>query len=445
MKRGILWLLVLVITVSLIATFSLASCKKETVPSDGVVSQEGVTTKAEVTKVKPHLIFWIDNGVKMNWFEDVVKDINANEDFEVEISYKPTADYIELLTAAAVGQSGFDIDLEWSGSTSTLMRGLGGAYTPVNNLIQESTLSKLNQGTLASNTDGKGNIWGVPVYTDINYMIYNKKILKDAGIDISKMPLTWEDFVNVCQKVKSNGIIPITFANKETIMNEFWGIDMMYQYFDTPKDVKEYFLKGEFNNNVFRDLMTKYKYLFDEGYFDPAGQTLDFATNYFQKFASGKTACIWTVGSLYNEIIKGGGIAEGDIGIQKHVQFGDGKLNNFVPGLGFCVDIAKWTKYPKECAKVIEYLVSDKWQAELLTKYSIIPSNIDIKVNNMESLPDHVKFFFENGKNEFTVTPYEFLIGDQYEIWSREASLYLSGSITFEEFAKELGAASIVK
>jgi ABC-type glycerol-3-phosphate transport system substrate-binding protein len=389
---------------------------------------------------KPTLVFWQNEAGSglADWYKEVIEDINAHEDFQVKLVENPIADVIDKLTAAGVSQSGFDISWDWSGTMSTLMRGKGGVYQPVNGLMADSTLKKLNQGTIVANTDEAGKLWGVPLFNDTNYVLYNKEILQKAGVDLKKLDNSWESFIAACEKVKKAGVVPISFANKEGIVHEFWLLDMMYQYFDNEKQMSDYFVAANFNEPKMKDAMAKYKYLYDKGYLDPAGETLDFASNYFSKFSSGGAAFIWFINSMYVSVIKEGQLPQDKIGYMPHIVFGKGTLAKKIPGLGYCLVVSNWTKYPKQAAKAIEYFVSDKWQGRMLEQYGVVPANLSVKAKNPSALTPNMKFQIIDQKGQITICPYEILVGLQYDTAIREATSYFHKEISYEEFAKRV-------
>jgi len=425
MKRKSLFYVTLILAITLIASFFVYGAKE----------------KAE--KEKPTLVFWQNEAGSglVGWYKAVVADINANEDFQVEMIENPIEDVIDLLTAAGVSQSGFDISWDWSGRSSTMLRGKGGIYQPVNNLVSQSALKPLNQGTIVANTDEEGKLWGVPVFNDINYLIFNREILKNAGVDYAKFTNSWEDFIAACEKVKKIGVVPISFANKEGIIHEFWGLDMMHEYFDTEEELRDYFAEANFNEPKMKDCMRKYKYLYSQGYLDPAGETLDYASNYFSKFSSGQCAFLWFINSMYVSTIKEGQLSEDKVGYCLHVAYGDGKLSKKIPGLGYCLTISNWTKYPKKAAKAIEYFVSEKWQTKMLTDYGVVPANMNVKIDDVKSLTPNMQFYYEY-KDDITICPYEVLVALQYDEFIRSATPYFHDEISYEEFARRLTEAS---
>lgn len=279
---------------------------------------------------------------------------------------------------------------------------------------------------------------GWTVFNDINFVLYNKDILQKSGVDLKSLNNTWESFIAACEKVKNAGFVPISFANKEGIVHEFWLLDMMYQYFDNEKQLSDYFVAANFNEPKMKDAMAKYRYLYDKGYLDPAGETLDFASNYYSKFSSGQAGFIWFINSMYESVIKEGLLSQDKIGYMPHILFGGGTLSEKIPGLGYCLVVSNWTKYPKQAAKAIEYFVSDKWQARMLEQYGVVPANMTVKVKNAASFTPNMKFYYVDHNGQVTICPYEVLVGLQYDEAIRDVTPYFHGEISYEEFAKKV-------
>lgn len=130
MKKAILATISIAVVLLLALSLSLSGCKN-TGTSE---------TKAAVIQAageKPNLIFWQNEAGSdlSQWYKDVAADIDANEDFTIEIIERLIADVITKLTAAGVSQSGFAITWDWSGTMSTLARRTGGIYQPINKIV----------------------------------------------------------------------------------------------------------------------------------------------------------------------------------------------------------------------------------------------------------------------------------------------------------------------
>jgi multiple sugar transport system substrate-binding protein len=57
-----------------------------------------------------------------------------------------------------------------------------------------------------------GHYYLVPIYNYPWVVFYNRSTFQQKGYDI---PKTWDDFINLCKKMKSDGLIPLAFAEKD--------------------------------------------------------------------------------------------------------------------------------------------------------------------------------------------------------------------------------------
>ena len=54
-----------------------------------------------------------------------------------------------------------------------------------------------------------GKIYSIPTEKSVAVMFYNKKIFKDNNVEV---PTTYDDFLNVCETLKNNGVTPMTLS-----------------------------------------------------------------------------------------------------------------------------------------------------------------------------------------------------------------------------------------
>lgn len=440
MKKLLVVILGISMVLLLLIGISFSGCK--TAGTDEPKSAQAEET-AKQGEEKPNLIFWQNEAGSglSQWYKDVAADINANEDFTVEIIENPIADVITKLTAAGVSQSGFDISWDWSGTMSTLGRGIGGIYQPINKISGTDFLEKLAPDTRTANTDEAGNLYGAPFFLETVYMVYNKQMLETAGIDINNIPLEFDAWMDMMEKIKTSGFIPISFANKEGLVHEFWVMDMVQQYFDDTAAHKQAWMDAKFSSAPeWKDLMEKYKVMYDKKYLDPEGETLDYASNYYSRFSSGKVASMWFINSLYASTIQQGEIGDSNVVYSKLPYMGTGALKDSFATLGYNLCVAKWTKYPVQCATAIKYFTGEKWQKEML-KYGVVPAYQGIDVSGFDLTPN-MQFIYSSNPN-FTPMGYEYWIANQYDELIRSATDYLHKAITFEDFAKKMEAASV--
>ena len=451
MKKTLLITISIAVVLLLSLSLSLSGCKTTgTSETTAAATQTETTAAAETTAAetqaageKPNLIFWQNEAGSglSQWYKDVAADINANEDFTIEIVENPIADVITKLTAAGVSQSGFDITWDWSGTMSTLARGTGGIYQPINKIVGADVLDKLSPDTRVANTDESGNLYGAPFFLETCYMAYNKQILEKAGIDVNNIPTEFNAWMDMMEKIKASGVIPISFANKEGLVHEFWVMDMMSQYFNDTAAHKQSWMDAKFSTAPeWKDVMEKYKAMYDKKYLDPEGETLDYASNYFSRFSSGRVAAIWFINSLYASTIKEGEIGDANVVYGKLPFMGTAALKESFPTLGYNLAVANWTKYPEQCAIAIGYFTGEKWQKEML-KYGVVPAYQGVDISGADITPNMQFIYSANPK--FTPMGYEYWVASQYDELIRSATDYLHESITFEDFAKKMEAASV--
>jgi multiple sugar transport system substrate-binding protein len=80
--------------------------------------------------------------------------------------------------------------------------GIAGALMPLNDLVKSRGVGRSWDDFVAGNLtyDDSGRFYGVPWATDTWAMVYNGKVLKEAGI--TKTPETWEELRNASRQIK---------------------------------------------------------------------------------------------------------------------------------------------------------------------------------------------------------------------------------------------------
>lgn len=58
-----------------------------------------------------------------------------------------------------------------------------------------------------------GKLYGITTGNSTSGIVYNKKVFADAGI--TEVPKTWDEFLAACEKLKANGVIPLSSNFKD--------------------------------------------------------------------------------------------------------------------------------------------------------------------------------------------------------------------------------------
>jgi len=115
MKKSLLWLVVLVVTVSMVATFSLNGCKKEAAPAEEEVTKEAAPAEEEVTEeaapaeeevaVKKFNVGLSNGLITHSWRTQMTADL------VLEFGYYKGKGIVDKLS---IQHAGYDVDVQIS-------------------------------------------------------------------------------------------------------------------------------------------------------------------------------------------------------------------------------------------------------------------------------------------------------------------------------------------
>src|SRR5919197_749945 len=83
--------------------------------------------------------------------------------------------------------------------------------TPIDD-VWEKIGGNFNDAAKSLSKGIDGHYYLVPIYNYPWVVFYNKSTFSKNGYDI---PTTWDDFISLCKKMKSDGLIPLAFAEKD--------------------------------------------------------------------------------------------------------------------------------------------------------------------------------------------------------------------------------------
>ncbi|MGN6199580.1 ABC transporter substrate-binding protein [Humibacter sp.] len=139
-------------------------------------------------------------------FEKLHPDVKVNVEQESDQGYK---DKIKVLASS---NSIPDIYFVWAGSYAKQYVDAGYALD-LTSVIGKGTA--WNKALASSAVDAgmyNGKNYGIPIDLDAKFMVYNKKIFADNGLSV---PTTFDQLLSTCKTLKSKGITPVNFGNKD--------------------------------------------------------------------------------------------------------------------------------------------------------------------------------------------------------------------------------------
>ena len=227
---------------------------------------------------------------KKDFYLDLLPEL-VHEKFPnitIEVEQLPTDQYKQTVRLKFASGEGPDLFTWWAKKQSEDLVNAG--Y--VRDLSDFSELNKFDSAITSAYTfDDK--VYGLPLGTSFLTTWYNKDMFKEVGYD--NPPTNWDEFVDVCKKLKEAGHTPITCGDNSSYVIQF----AMYQigaseiYAENPDfDKQLYTGETHFTDDCWVDTVSKLQYLYDNGYVvdDSLGLSQDQSR---QLFIDGEAAMIF--------------------------------------------------------------------------------------------------------------------------------------------------------
>lgn len=173
------------------------------------------------------LTVWIMEGTNADskpFFAELGKDFKEQTGATLDVQYQEWESVQTKLNNAIAG--GTTPDVAELGTTYTPSFAEAGALVDLDECVDEAGVrDDLVDGLVEAGTYDD-NLYGMPWYAGVRSMIYRTDVFKKAGL---KPPTTWDEFVDVCEKLKKAepDMVPFPVAGD----NEFaaypfiWGAD----------------------------------------------------------------------------------------------------------------------------------------------------------------------------------------------------------------------------
>ncbi len=292
-------LLVIAVVSVITMSFLVLGCKEEAAPVKGEAEEtiaETDTTveepeEAEKSTEKVKLVAWIGGDwdqpglfSAIEAIADNYKEIEPN--VEIELVNVAVDTVLEQTESVVQAKSGPDIVFTWAGSWSIGFVWKGG-LSFIDDFIPEDEYEHYI-GVEQRMWEGKH--YGVPYYIAGKPMLYNKELFKKAGLDPNEFPKKWDDFLDVCQKIKDAGITPIGMGVTDWFGGYFVG-ELAPQVMDSPLPILEMSV-GEtknFTDEAYLAMWEKIYELYKLGYFNEDADSLNL-WQAWEMFAKGDSA-----------------------------------------------------------------------------------------------------------------------------------------------------------
>lgn len=248
---------------------------------------------------------WNDKFATMDQtqVDSILDAVGAASGYEIEmVAYPDTASYQTAMQQTIREKEAPGLFTWWSGSQleSLAENGLLEDLTPV---WEKYIFDKGVTQDVADALSIDGKIYAAPwavLYTNI---IYNKTVFDEYNLE---EPQTFDEFLEVCETLKSNGVTPIA------LKSDSWAGFIWFQQLLACKDVELY--KGvcdgsiAFTDDRIVEVMEIWRDMLEKGYFSAP---MDYATDMANSMANGETAMMLEPNSEFTRMKNDFGLEEG--------------------------------------------------------------------------------------------------------------------------------------
>jgi multiple sugar transport system substrate-binding protein len=261
------------------ATAALGGCATATA-SGGAAAQQGgaVTLQSDLS-----------SPLAEKAMQALVAAYSKQSKYQVKLNTVAATTYQPLLPTYLTSATPPDIYTWYAGSDADHYSSRG-LLLDVSKVWQSSTMSNYSTALKSLSTDATGKQIFVP--TDYYWwgVFYRKSQFAKWGLS---EPKTWSDFLTVCQKIKSKGVIPIGVGAATA---DAWVASAWFDYFDIRLNGAQYHRdllagKHKFTDPQVVDVFNTWKQVLP--YFDPNGTAVTWqdATN---QLLQGQTGMLLT-------------------------------------------------------------------------------------------------------------------------------------------------------
>ena len=274
----------------------------------------------------------------------------AHPDIDIVVESAQNDAYKEKIKVVVGGEDAPDIFFSWCGEFSErfLREDLIMNLTPYLEKDKEWKDSLIESQLVNYTKDGV--TYGIPFRLDCKLFFYNTKLFEENGL---KVPTKWNEFIEVCDKLKAAGVTPISYGNQDKWPSAHYRGSLNQMLVSDEVREKDFDpSQGEFTDPGYEEALKLYQQLLPYCNDAVNGTAADMART---NFAMGKAAM------YYAEIIEIPYITDLNAGLDYGMfKFpvvegpGNPDILTGVPE-GFVV--SSKTKYPDECIAFLKWFL----------------------------------------------------------------------------------------
>lgn len=356
----------LLVVLSLIAALALAACTAPAAPA-GEQAAGGGQTAGGVT-----MSFWTrdSNQAQVRALVDAWNESHPNK---IEITVIPASEYMTKV-GASVG-AGAPPDLMAVDLIYVPQFAAAGQLTDITDLAKGLPYFEQLSPSHVRLATYDGKIFGLPFNAEGSYLMYNKGLFEQAGLDPENPPKTWAEIADAAAKIRALGddIYGFYFSGSCAGCNAFTFMPLIWA---SGGDVlSEDGATATLTDPNVAAALAFYRQMWADDLIPPGAQA-DTGTDFANAFTTGKIGMVGTGAFAINNIKTN----------FPEIEFGA----TFLPGAeggassfagGDSIAIPAGSKYPNEAFEFIQWATSDEVQLEYYAKLNNLPVRTDLAEN----------------------------------------------------------------
>ena len=198
------WLL---ISLVLIVSMLLASCASPAEPAPA--GEAPAAPSGE--KVKISFFHKWPEPEQLEYYNYVISEFNkVYPNIEVEMEAASDEAYKDKIRVLMASGEVPDIYFSWAGEFSWKFARAGQALDITDALMNTDWKDSIILSAVEP-YKVEGKVYGIPMRINAKFMVYNKDMFEQLGLSV---PTTWDEFLAVCEALKTAGITPLAFGNE---------------------------------------------------------------------------------------------------------------------------------------------------------------------------------------------------------------------------------------
>lgn len=358
----------LFLAVGLITAMMLAACAAPAAPAGG--GEQAAPAGEQAAGVA--MSFWTRDSNQAQ-VRKLVDAWNSSHTDQIEVTVIPASDYMTKV-GASVG-AGAPPDLMAVDLIYVPQFAAASQLTDITDLAKGLPYFEQLSPSHVRLATFDGKIFGLPFNAEGSYLMYNKGLFEQAGLDPENPPKTWAEIADAAAKIRALGddVYGYYFSGACAGCNAFTFLPLIWA---SGGDVlSEDGTTATLTDPSVAAALDFYRQMWADDLI-PAGAQADTGTDFANAFGSGKIGMVGTgafnIGNIkanYPDIDFGATFLPGMEGSESSFAGGDS------------IAIPTGSKYPEQAFEFIKWATSDEVQLEYYAKENNLPVRTDLAEN----------------------------------------------------------------